>query len=110
MKNKIIEKTKTLTATWKVDLVKDLHAHHGVSVTEELSNILAEEIDNEIVMDMLIKSSTIPFKQLEMPKRPENKLEILEWVRASTPTAHFIGSTYLYHNEEDAILFRLKWL
>lgn len=40
----IVTGERTLRATWSPELAQDLHAYHGIDITEEMNRILSEEL------------------------------------------------------------------
>jgi hypothetical protein len=43
---------RSLRVSWNRENIEDLNTHYSIDATEELSRLLAEEIDNEILNEL----------------------------------------------------------
>ena len=110
IKKQITAKSKTLTATWTVDMAQDLKSLHGIDIEDEIGRTLQEEIDWSITCDMM-KELGWTKVNLEWPRMTaETAHDIKEWCK-STLNGHYKarGRTWIFENEKDASMFILKW-
>jgi hypothetical protein len=84
------------------DLVED--------IAGEMSRILAEEIDNEIMLDMLIATGWTKV-ELERLKDRYESIDIELWIDENCTGKHTkLGRTFVFEKKQDAEWFMLKWL
>lgn len=107
IKTQISAKTRHLKAKWSIDIAKDM----SVEYDGDLSKILQQEIDNEIMTDLLIKSGW----HVVTPKTPNfimPSIDMIDWCKENLVSDNWknYGPTFLFKLEADAILFALKWI
>lgn len=97
---------KKIKANWTFTEDSDLVTDVG----EEFSKILQEEIDWEIMCDMLVhlgwhKTKYEPYVTETIAK------EMKDWLKENCKGHHqFRAGTALFDNEQDLIMFKLRWL
>lgn len=78
--------------------------------SEELSKILAEEIDREIMLDMLVATGWTKV-ELERLKDRYQSIDIALWIDENCTGNHTkLGSTFVFEGKQDAEWFSLRWL
>ena len=50
-----LKERRILRAQWSPELAQDLEAYHSIDFEEELSKIIAEKIDKEIIKNLIKK-------------------------------------------------------
>jgi hypothetical protein len=78
--------------------------------SEELSKILAEEIDREIMLDMLVETGWTKV-ELERLKDRYQSIDIELWIDENCKGKHTkLGRTFVFEKQQDAEWFSLRWL
>jgi hypothetical protein len=84
------------------DLVED--------IVGELSKAIAEEIDREIMLDMLVFTGWTKV-ELERLKDRYESIDIELWIDENCTGKHTkLGRTFVFEKKQDAEWFILKWL
>ena len=84
------------------DLVED--------IAGELSKAIAEEIDREIMLDMLVFTGWTKV-ELERLKDRYESIDIELWIDENCTGKHTkLGRTFVFEKKQDAEWFILKWL
>jgi hypothetical protein len=84
------------------DLVED--------IAGELSKAIAEEIDREIMLDMLVFTGWTKV-ELERLKDRNESIDIELWIDENCTGKHTkLGRTFVFEKKQDAEWFILKWL
>jgi hypothetical protein len=84
------------------DLVED--------IAGEMSRLIAEEIDNEIMLDMLVLGGWTKV-ELERLKDRHESIDIETWIDENCTGKHTkLGRTFVFEKKQDAEWFILKWL
>jgi hypothetical protein len=96
----------TITASWTMGP----DSPDKYVIEEELSRILAEEIDNEIMLDMLVTGGWTKV-ELERLKDRHESIDIETWIDENCTGKHAkLGRTFVFEKKQDAEWFMLKWL
>jgi hypothetical protein len=84
------------------DLVED--------IAGEMSRAIAEEIDREIMLDMLVATGWTKV-ELERLKDRYQSIDIALWIDGNCTGKHTkLGRTFVFEKKQDAEWFILKWL
>jgi hypothetical protein len=96
----------TITASWTMGS----DSPDKYVIEEELSRILAEEIDNEIMLDLLVTGGWTKV-ELERLKDRHESIDIETWIDENCTGKHAkLGRTFVFEKKQDAEWFMLKWL
>lgn len=97
--------TKTLSASWTIDLEQDIEP----LISETLSKEIADEIDFEIMMEILIKNGW--HKVVLKPMTWEDGYTIDTWVETNVKCEfHTRGLVWIFEDAKDANWFSVRWL
>lgn len=78
-------------------------------IEDDMANALREEIDWEILSDLLVECGWSKV-QLSNKFLPVTGVELHEWREKNlTGSWKAHGSTWLFENQNDAVIFTLRW-
>jgi hypothetical protein len=98
---------RTLTANWTVEVSNDNDIETQMS--ESLSKEIADEIDFEIMMDLLVQTGW--HKVVLRPMTWEDGATIDNWVENNVKCRfHTRGLVWLFEDAKDANWFSMRWL
>jgi len=76
----------------------------------KMASAIAEEIDNEIMIDMLVATGWTKV-ELERLKDRHESIDIEQWIDENCTGKHAkLGRTFVFEKKQDAEWFILKWL
>lgn len=78
-------------------------------ITESLAKEMQQSMDFEIVADVLCRMG---WHRIQLDRYTDNHhaIDVREWVRANcSGDQHNNGATWLFKEQADAVLFKLKW-
>ncbi len=85
-------------------------SHELDILSEEMSRILAEEIDRELMLDMLVATGWTKVELDRLKDRYES-IDIELWMDENCTGKHTkLGRTFVFEKKQDAEWFILKWL
>lgn len=100
---------KQLLTKWTVELQMDTDPSHDDKLEEELSKILQEEIDWEILTDILNK--TAGWVRVDLGNNKAYPGEVYLWLNENCKGQYKNrGGTFLFEDPKDAEWFILKWV
>jgi hypothetical protein len=97
-------KSRTLKATWTIDIAQDLKSDHNVDIEDELAKMLAEEIRREQLKEMC--------ERLSWTRVVVNTWQQIsnDWCKKYIKHRYqHLGNTWYFEDDRDATLFTLKW-
>jgi hypothetical protein len=109
-KEEIATKTRQLFTQWKVTMSAPPTVLHDVNLEDEMTKILQQEIDWELMSDLLTKSITHKWTEVQL-KDPLPTGEFDKWKHnlKGAHHVHYSGTIWLFEMTEDAEWFTLKW-
>jgi hypothetical protein len=113
-KSQIDAQTNQLTATLghrKISAMYsiDTYVQHAIDLEEEMSKILSEEIDKQIMFDL--RREDAKNRGYTLGGQHTNNSDLLKWMNENTTGNYLvIDSDVWFELERDAVLFTLRWV
>lgn len=80
------------------------------NIVDELESIMADEIQKEIDFEVLHKLLGWTVVQLPYFESRYHSIDIANWATENcSGKFHRNGTSYMFENQKDAIMFTLKW-
>lgn len=107
IKQQIAAKTRQLNATWSVSYDTDM----DVTISDELSKMLAEQIQQEMDFEILTSLLVTQGYKLVKLDLSDKVSEVVKWCDSALvgKVSTYGGRNWLFQNEEDIPFFLLRW-
>ena len=100
-----------LKSGWTIEPMPDFNLESTLS--EELAEKLAKEIDNEIIKTIEFEHlvNVAGWTKVELPRfnTMMHAVDVTEWVEENCGLYDRLGSTYVFKEAKDATWFRMRW-